>query len=198
MGLLSHHHHHHRPTSPSSSQSKGGSRLPRRLSRLNAGADRQHHHTRSTTMMASNPDWVFDVVFIGTGQSSSVPLVKHVLGGEASKCNVCTDAFTRPGSKNKRNNVSVAILKRPKHISPGDQHRCVLIDCGKTFREAIFKSFIPNGIREIDSLLITHGHADAILGEQAKNKCLSSCRLMHSSSSLYTYPFSLSLQVWMI
>lgn len=35
----------------------------------------------------------------GTGQSSSVPLLKHIL--QPGKCEVCDDALTRPGSKNK-------------------------------------------------------------------------------------------------
>jgi hypothetical protein len=43
--------------------------------------------------------WVFDVLFTGTGQSSSVPLLKHIV--EPGKCAVCDDALKRPGSKNK-------------------------------------------------------------------------------------------------
>lgn len=40
----------------------------------------------------------------------------------------------------------------------------VLIDCGKTFRDAYFKVMIRWNIRVVDTLLITHGHADAIAG----------------------------------
>ena len=43
-------------------------------------------------------EYVFDVLFTGTGQSSSVPLIKHALHGT---CKVCEDALNRPGSKNK-------------------------------------------------------------------------------------------------
>lgn len=40
----------------------------------------------------------------------------------------------------------------------------VLIDCGKTFRDAYFKVMVRWNIRVVDALLITHGHADAVAG----------------------------------
>jgi len=40
----------------------------------------------------------------------------------------------------------------------------VLIDCGKTFREVVLKLFPQHGLKEVGALLLTHGHADAILG----------------------------------
>jgi phosphoribosyl 1,2-cyclic phosphodiesterase len=40
----------------------------------------------------------------------------------------------------------------------------ILIDCGKTFRDAYFKVMVRWNIRVVDTLLITHGHADAIAG----------------------------------
>ncbi|KPA85752.1 hypothetical protein ABB37_00112 [Leptomonas pyrrhocoris] len=40
----------------------------------------------------------------------------------------------------------------------------ILIDCGKTFRDAYFKVMIRWNIRAVDTLLLTHGHADAIAG----------------------------------
>lgn len=43
-------------------------------------------------------EWVFDVCFTGTGQSSSVPLLKHAVRGT---CKVCDDALLKAGSKNK-------------------------------------------------------------------------------------------------
>jgi phosphoribosyl 1,2-cyclic phosphodiesterase len=65
---------------------------------------------------------------------------------------------------NRRNNVSCAIIKRRKSTPPGQTPRCVLIDCGKTFREVILNLFPKHGLREVGALLLTHGHADAILG----------------------------------
>lgn len=64
----------------------------------------------------------------------------------------------------RRNNVSCAIIKRRKSTPPGESPRCVLIDCGKTFREVILNLFPKHGLKEVGALLLTHGHADAILG----------------------------------
>jgi len=178
---------------------------------------------------AGEDEWVFDVLFTGTGQSSSVPLLKHAVRGT---CKVCDDALLRPGSKNKyvwrmdgvwirfgwgdgrkkgertrqfcllapsflpfvlpphhfkqhakliipsapnpsphlpknnrRNNVSCAIIKRKKTTPVGQTPRiAALIDCGKTFREVVLNLFPRFGLQEIGALLLTHGHADAILG----------------------------------
>ncbi|CBZ27077.1 conserved hypothetical protein [Leishmania mexicana MHOM/GT/2001/U1103] len=40
----------------------------------------------------------------------------------------------------------------------------ILVDCGKTFRDAYFKVMIRCNIRTVDTLLLTHGHADAVAG----------------------------------
>ncbi|KAG5504986.1 hypothetical protein JKF63_04433 [Porcisia hertigi] len=40
----------------------------------------------------------------------------------------------------------------------------ILIDCGKTFRDAYFRVMIWCNVRTVDTLLLTHGHADAIAG----------------------------------
>lgn len=77
-----------------------------------------------------------------------------------------------PPSKQKshrRNNVSCAIIKRRASTPPGQTPRCVLIDCGKTFREVILNLFPKHGLREVGALLLTHGHADAILGMDGKS-----------------------------
>lgn len=42
--------------------------------------------------------------------------------------------------------------------------RTVLIDCGKTTREAAIAHFPKLGVKNIDAIVLTHGHADAILG----------------------------------
>ncbi|CCW61965.1 unnamed protein product [Phytomonas sp. EM1] len=42
--------------------------------------------------------------------------------------------------------------------------RFTLIDCGKTFRDAYFKVLARHGMHEVDALLLTHDHADAIMG----------------------------------
>jgi phosphoribosyl 1,2-cyclic phosphodiesterase len=99
----------------------------------------------------------FKIVFIGTGVSTAVPNLGHVLN---DSCVVCRDANTQPGSKNKRNNVSVAI------VFTGDdgKEKCVLIDVGKTMREACMSILPKHGIQQVSAIVLTHGHADAILG----------------------------------
>ena len=65
----------------------------------------------------------------------------------------------------RRNNVSCALIKRKKSTPIGETPRInTLIDCGKTFREVVLKVFPKYGLKEIGALLLTHGHADAILG----------------------------------
>ncbi len=65
----------------------------------------------------------------------------------------------------RRNNVSCAIIKRKRYTPVGQTPRITaLIDCGKTFREVVLNLFPRFGLQEIGALLLTHGHADAILG----------------------------------
>lgn len=61
--------------------------------------------------------------------------------------------------------MSIALIKRRRGRSgPKDQESCILIDCGKTFRDGLLRLFPQHGLKTVSSLLLTHGHADAILG----------------------------------
>ncbi|KAL5977148.1 hypothetical protein ACLOJK_021490 [Asimina triloba] len=44
------------------------------------------------------------------------------------------------------------------------QHNYILIDVGKTFREQVLRWFTYYKIPRVDSILLTHEHADAVLG----------------------------------
>jgi phosphoribosyl 1,2-cyclic phosphodiesterase len=104
----------------------------------------------------------FNVVFLGTGVSTGIPCLSHVINGtdtDGSPCATCLEAYHNRVSKSRRNNVSVGILFRDDH-----GEKCVLIDVGKTMREACMARFPPLGIREVHGILLTHDHADAILG----------------------------------
>lgn len=89
---------------------------------------------------------------IGCGSSAGVPEMNCVRKGG---CKVCLDALLNPNSLNVRRNSSILLCY---------QGRSLLIDCGKTFRDAMLRCQREHNIKKIDAVLITHAHADAILG----------------------------------
>lgn len=101
--------------------------------------------------MVRIPDAEF--ILLGTGCSSGIPNLHHVL--RKTGCLVCQDVYNNPKSKNRRNCVSAV-------VRVGD--RTVLIDCGKTIRDAALRHFPSLGIRQVDSIVLTHGHTDAMYG----------------------------------
>jgi hypothetical protein len=102
---------------------------------------------------------VFSAVLLGTGASNRVPRIDHVLSQD---CAVCTHA-TLPSSRNRRNNVSLALLCRGKTI---------MIDAGKTMYTAVTQTFPAHGLKTVHAILLTHGHADAILVREKAILCL--------------------------
>ncbi|GMF54129.1 unnamed protein product [Phytophthora fragariaefolia] len=75
----------------------------------------------------------------------------------AQNCAVCLEAHTNPDSKNRRLNPSLLVRNLKTDTN-------VLIDCGKTFREAALRIFPKIGVSAVHSLVLTHDHADALLG----------------------------------
>lgn len=102
---------------------------------------------------------VREIIFLGTGTSGCIPNIPCITSNNKA-CKVCKLSITPEGSKNRRRNTS--LLVRIDH--PDGRERNVLIDCGKTFYESAVDIFIEHGIKTIDAVLLTHGHADAILG----------------------------------
>jgi len=98
------------------------------------------------------------LVFLGTGTSSQIPLIPCLTQSPVS-CAVCVSGRD-PASKNRRRNTSLALTIED---STGTE-RTVLIDCGKSFYDGALAFFPVNGITSLDGLILTHGHADAILG----------------------------------
>lgn len=74
---------------------------------------------------------------------------------------VCAEAIADPASRNRRNNPS-ALLTFSAH--PDGRPRNVLIDVGKTFRDAVQRCLPALGVARLDAVLLTHGHADAMMG----------------------------------
>jgi phosphoribosyl 1,2-cyclic phosphate phosphodiesterase len=81
------------------------------------------------------------VTFLGTGTSSGVPII-------ACDCAVCTS--TDPRDKRLRPSIYIDV--------PG--RAALLVDTTPDFRQQA----LTHGIRRIDAILFTHGHADHILG----------------------------------
>lgn len=95
----------------------------------------------------------FSAILLGTGASNRVPRLDHILSQD---CAVCASAMRTPESRDRRNNVSIALLCRG---------RTIMIDAGKTMYTACTQIFPRHGIKTVNAILLTHGHADAILGK---------------------------------
>ncbi|ORY93204.1 metallo-beta-lactamase family protein [Syncephalastrum racemosum] len=109
---------------------------------------------------------LIDVVFIGTGTSGAVPNVA-CLTDPKQTCQVCISSMTEAGRKNRKRNTAAVVRFRKHDDPPGARLRNVLIDCGKTFYESALDIFPKYGIRYIDGVILTHGHADACYGLDA-------------------------------
>lgn len=100
----------------------------------------------------------FSMIVLGSGVSTAVPELGHILGG---KCKICKEALENSlTSKNRRNNVSIAIIFE----DVSGFKRCVLVDCGKTMRDSCMNHLRNNEVEKVDGIILTHGHADAMLG----------------------------------
>jgi phosphoribosyl 1,2-cyclic phosphodiesterase len=98
------------------------------------------------------------IAFLGTGTSERVPRISCITR-QPPTCAVCTDA-QRPGSKNFRRNTSLLI----QTSDPDDNPVNIVIDTGKSFYEASMEWFPKFGVTNLDAVVITHAHADAIGG----------------------------------
>ncbi|KAJ1964631.1 hypothetical protein GGI12_001299 [Dipsacomyces acuminosporus] len=102
---------------------------------------------------------VREIIFLGSGTSGCIPNIPCITSNNP-KCHVCKLSVTPEGWKNRRRNTS--LLVRIDH--PDGRERNVVIDCGKTFFESAVDVFVKHNVKTIDAVLLTHGHADAILG----------------------------------
>ncbi len=91
------------------------------------------------------------VIMVGSGSSSGTPSLACLAG---ERCKACVDALM-PGSRNRRRNPSLLIQHRGCNI---------LIDCGKSFREAWIQVIEKYDVKQVHAVIISHGHADAFLG----------------------------------
>lgn len=121
--------------------------------------------------------FISSIIIIGSGPSSGVPVAKCFIRGcreELGPCSVCMQGVMDHASDAYRLNpttlleisttASSAAENNSGDTSAAKSKKRVLIDFGKTMRQAIIRFFAPRGITSIDAVLCTHPHADAYMG----------------------------------
>ena len=139
-----------------------------------SASDADMHGVGGSAQCAGGPE--FNLVFLGTGVSTTIPKLSHFLAGS---CAVCNDAAARPFSKNRRNNVN-ALISVP--ISPDDTtavaapatdggsdsdkfwnasssssaktSRYICIDFSPTIRDSAMRFFPASGCRTLDAVTL--------------------------------------------
>ncbi|KAK6917136.1 Metallo-beta-lactamase [Dillenia turbinata] len=102
------------------------------------------------------------LIFLGTGCSSAVPNARCLIQPSNPPCQVCSPSLSIPPEKNPNYRCNTSLLI--DYCEGDDEHRYILIDVGKTFREQVFRWFTFHKIPRVDSIILTHEHADATLG----------------------------------
>ena len=97
-------------------------------------------------------------IFLGTGTSERVPRVTCV-SRQPVTCAVCADAM-RLGSKNRRRNTSLLIQTEGHYGATVN----IVIDAGKSFYEGCVELFPRFGVAQLNAVVLTHAHADAVAG----------------------------------
>ncbi|GAA5959636.1 hypothetical protein JCM8115_001275 [Rhodotorula mucilaginosa] len=107
-----------------------------------------------------------DCLLLGTGTSGALPSIACLTSPEKG-CKCCRSTLdpTDPlGRKNVRRNTSAILRIRGQGEGEGEGEKTILIDCGKTFYSGAVEWWPKKQLRQIDALILTHAHADAILG----------------------------------
>ncbi|XP_073107759.1 putative hydrolase C777.06c [Elaeis guineensis] len=102
------------------------------------------------------------LIFLGTGCSSAVPNARCLIQPSDPPCQVCSQSLSIPPEKNPNYRCNTSLLI--DYCQGDGVHDYILIDAGKTFREQVLRWFTHHKIPRVDSVILTHEHADAILG----------------------------------
>ncbi len=119
------------------------------------GIATQRHYAAVVSKVKIHYIYAMQMIILGSGTSNGVPSI-------ACKCNTCTS--TNP--KDKRNRASAYIIS--------DTDKRYLVDCGQEFRIQA----LENNIDKINSVFLTHAHADHIFGIDDLRSF--SCDISHS------------------
>ncbi|VFQ74860.1 unnamed protein product [Cuscuta campestris] len=102
------------------------------------------------------------LIFLGTGCSSAVPNALCLIRPSDPPCPVCSQSLSIPPEQNPNYRCNTSLLI--DYSLGNGEHKYILIDVGKTFREQVLRWFPRHKIPRVDSIILTHEHADAVLG----------------------------------
>ncbi|CAN6323196.1 unnamed protein product [Urochloa humidicola] len=111
--------------------------------------------------MASPPP-LSSLIFLGTGCSGALPDARCLIQPSAPPCAVFSTALSLPPDRNPNYRCNTSLLI--DCCNDNGTHKYILVDVGKTFREQVLRWFVHYKVPSIDSIILTHEHADAILG----------------------------------
>ncbi|GKU92636.1 hypothetical protein SLEP1_g6343 [Rubroshorea leprosula] len=102
------------------------------------------------------------LIFLGTGCSSAVPNAMCLIQPSDPPCQVCFQSLSIPPDRNPNYRCNTSLLI--DYSQSDGEHNYIIIDVGKTFREQVLRWFTFHKIPRVDSIILTHEHADAVLG----------------------------------
>ncbi|GLU22622.1 hypothetical protein SLE2022_386840 [Rubroshorea leprosula] len=102
------------------------------------------------------------LIFLGTGCSSAVPNAMCLIQPSDPPCQVCFQSLSIPPDRNPNYRCNTSLLI--DYCQSDGEHNYIIIDVGKTFREQVLRWFTFHKIPRVDSIILTHEHADAVLG----------------------------------
>ncbi|XP_052179565.1 putative hydrolase C777.06c [Diospyros lotus] len=102
------------------------------------------------------------LIFLGTGCSSAVPNAICLVQPTDPPCSVCSQSLSVPPERNPNYRCNTSLLI--DYCKTNGEHHYILIDVGKTFREQVLRWFTFHKIPRVDAIVLTHEHADAVLG----------------------------------
>uniref|UniRef100_A0ACD5X9Y4 Uncharacterized protein n=1 Tax=Avena sativa TaxID=4498 RepID=A0ACD5X9Y4_AVESA len=102
------------------------------------------------------------LIFLGTGCSGALPHVRCLIQPSTPPCAVCSQALTLPPERNPNYRCNTSLLI--DYCDDDGTHKYILIDVGKTFREQVLRWFVHHKVPSVDSIILTHEHADAVSG----------------------------------
>ncbi|TVU45931.1 hypothetical protein EJB05_05441, partial [Eragrostis curvula] len=120
------------------------------------------HAATSPASCAASSSSSSSLIFLGTGCSGALPDARCLTQPSTPPCAVCSTVLSLPPDQNPNYRCNTSLLIDYCHDD--GTHKYILIDVGKTFREQVILWFVRHKVPSIDSIILTHEHADAVLG----------------------------------